>query len=807
MSPEKVRIRAVSGVLDGLSHVFYNPGDKTFLAKIRGDDGDIHFVLFPIKHKILRRFLLDDKYLRLIGRQVRITNVSPAAILDNQPVFVASPRSQFSTPVAKRGNCDIISSLPPPSQIEGIVTDDADADCGVYTLERKTTLVVTSLCQVTNVRRLRRGQKVLVVNGHTVEGEAGDVIVACGRSYVAEMNGQHDIIYANDEYHSIANVALKKFLSYRTVLQLVQIRRAIIKKFPEIRDRLMSCKDDLFVDELINVWDAGSLTESTGTSTSPLREFCSSEGLHNCHTLGEGIESQRRIKFPANIATVKNKIEGALSNHSTRDATTSARLVYNTDFSESIDKDFVVIGRIVTSTFLGRLQIQDATESMLLHVYGEEGADEEGEDLVNKVVFLQSFVAVLEELRAPGNGWELTYLTVERRHIKVIPFFSTDTKLLELTGDKNAGLVKYTVVNVSDSLYHANRSCVMACVRGRRDAGSRFARLYHSDLGGSLTVKSGTELVFAESDIREVFCKMFSTKKMELFSTNSKVIDFKAPPLLKKVSSIRSKVYSLDELDLIPNCEAVSIRGVLRQRWLEDNLKISDNLKTARKTQVPHIPNWLNLHLKLSADSNVQGGYSMNGVAYLLFLNFTKSVLRFDLSNILNLNIFRLHHITSFHAQTIDCVSVYASHRHFHAYPLALLPGHEVRIDNIEKVTSERGNVYFTANCMTRFTSLWPAASEESESTATADSAPVSLLRDVRGRQHRKRSYVFSLTLEAVAGLTLSLECGACGSPVLGDGQCGFVGCHVTAAILGRNLIKAHCDMIKHKTQIHREIS
>ena len=624
MSPEKDRIRAVSGVLDGLSHVFYNPGDKTFLAKIRGDDGDIHFVLFPIKHKILRRFLLDDKYLRLIGRQVRITNVSPAFILDNQPVFVASQRSQFFTPTVKRRNCNIISPLPPPSQIEGIVTDDADADCGVYTLERRTTLVVTSLCQVTNVRRLRRGQKVLVVNGHTVEGEAGDVIVACGRSYVAERNGQHDIIYANDEYHSIANVALKKFLSYRTVLQLVQIRRAIIKKFPEIRDRLVSCKDDLFVDELINVWDAGSLTESTGTS--PLREFCSSEGLHNCHTLGEDIESQRRIKFPAYIATVKNKIEGALSNHSTRDAITGARLAYNTDFSESIDKDFVVIGRIVTSVVLGRLQIQDATESMLLHVvYGEEGADEEGEDLVNKVVFLQSFVAVLEELRAPGNGWELTYLTVERRHIKVIPFFSTaDTKLLQLTGDKNAGLVKYTVVNVSDTLYHANRSCVMACVRGRRDAGSRFARLYHSDLGGSLTVKSGTELVFAESDIREVFCKMFSAKKMELFSTNSRVIDFKAPPLLKKVSSIRSKVYTLDDLDLIPNCEAVSIRGVLRQRWLENNLKISDNIKTARKTLDPHIPNWLNLHLKLSADSNVQGGYSMNGVAFLWFLNFYK---------------------------------------------------------------------------------------------------------------------------------------------------------------------------------------
>ena len=138
-------------------------------------------------------------------------------------------------------------------------------------------------------------------------------------------------------------------------------------------------------------------------------------------------------------------------------------------------------------------------------------------------------------------------------------------------------------------------------------------------------------------------------------------------------------------------------------------------------------------------------------------------------------------------------MSVYASQRHYHAFPLALLPGHEVRIDNVEKVTSERGYIYFTANCMTRFTSLGPSASEESElSASNADSAPMSFLRDVKGhRQRRKGSYVFGLTLESVAGLTLSLECGACGSQVGGDGQCGFVGCHATAAILGRSFIKA----------------
>ena len=261
---------------------------------------------------------------------------------------------------------------------------------------------------------------------------------------------------------------------------------------------------------------------------------------------------------------------------------------------------------------------------------------------MNEVVFFENFVAVREELRAPpANQWALTYLIVEKRLVKVIPFFSPANSRLQLTGDKKCNAVKYTVVNVSDSLYHANRSCVVACVRGRNGAGrrlleiemprsglcktavikvasptvnrpgSRFARLYHSDLGGATTVRPGTEVVFAESAVRETGSKMFTAKKMELFVTNSMVIDFKAPPVVLRkkdgASTIRGRVYPLGELDAIPSGEAVSLRGVLRQRWLEED-RFSDNLKLARKTELPHIPKWLKLHLKLAADSNAQVG-------------------------------------------------------------------------------------------------------------------------------------------------------------------------------------------------------
>ena len=147
MSQEKPPKNAVSGVLAGFSHVFYTAGDKAFSAKIRDESGDVHFILFPVKHKALRRYLLEEKYLRLIGRPVTITNVSPTTILDNVPVFVARESAMLSF----IKNCKMAPALA-GSQIEGIVTDDSDGDCGVYTLNRRTTLVATSLCQVSESR-------------------------------------------------------------------------------------------------------------------------------------------------------------------------------------------------------------------------------------------------------------------------------------------------------------------------------------------------------------------------------------------------------------------------------------------------------------------------------------------------------------------------------------------------------------------------------------------------------------------------------------------------------------------------------
>ena len=74
---------------------------------------------------------------------------------------------------------------------------------------------------------------------------------------------------------------------------------------------------------------------------------------------GHTPESQRRVKCPpATLASVKERIEAAMSDFSAEGASSNGRLVYNTAFSESIDGGLVVVGRVETSPVIGRLQLQ-----------------------------------------------------------------------------------------------------------------------------------------------------------------------------------------------------------------------------------------------------------------------------------------------------------------------------------------------------------------------------------------------------------------------------------------------------------------
>ena len=132
----------IQGYLTHLSHVFYITGrNKVFFLKIQEQN-----VVVPISLKQFH-FLQTENDLP-IGEKLRITGL----IRLEQPVaFQATSKSRIEV-IAEDveetvGDQDLRLDL-----LQGVVTDDSDAQSGIYVLNKRLTLVTTSLCHITNIR-------------------------------------------------------------------------------------------------------------------------------------------------------------------------------------------------------------------------------------------------------------------------------------------------------------------------------------------------------------------------------------------------------------------------------------------------------------------------------------------------------------------------------------------------------------------------------------------------------------------------------------------------------------------------------
>jgi hypothetical protein len=145
-------------------------------------------------------------------------------------------------------------------------------------------------------------------------------------------------------------------------------------------------------------------------------------------------------------------------------------------------------------------------------------------------------------------------------------------------------------------------------------------------------------------------------KKRTFYTKQKEILDFIAPPVIGEANlggggGICAKVYNLTDVDDIPLGEPVSLGAIVRQRWVEEtNFYNCERRTNFVPDNEPYIPTKYLLHVKMSARSD---------------------------------------------SPSTELFSLYSSRRHCHVYPLALLPGRLVRIDNAEKVVSEKGHVYF----------------------------------------------------------------------------------------------------------------
>ena len=75
----------------------------------------------------------------------------------------------------------------------GIVTNDQLVDCGLFVLDNKVIVCQSTLCVITNIRKVKLGMKVAINNVHTIKlkslGKIGMILCARGRLDILEDQG------------------------------------------------------------------------------------------------------------------------------------------------------------------------------------------------------------------------------------------------------------------------------------------------------------------------------------------------------------------------------------------------------------------------------------------------------------------------------------------------------------------------------------------------------------------------------------------------------------------------------------------
>ena len=97
----------------------------------------------------------------------------------------------------------------------GIVTNDQLVDCGLFVLDNKVIVCQSTLCVITNIRKVKLGMKVAINNVHTIKlkslGKIGMILCARGRLDILKDQGNtHDtnfpIRITPENYKRLSNI-------------------------------------------------------------------------------------------------------------------------------------------------------------------------------------------------------------------------------------------------------------------------------------------------------------------------------------------------------------------------------------------------------------------------------------------------------------------------------------------------------------------------------------------------------------------------------------------------------------------------
>lgn len=136
-------------------------------------------------------------------------------------------------------------------------------------------------------------------------------------------------------------------------------------------------------------------------------------------------------------------------------------------------------------------------------------------------------------------------------------------------------------------------------------------------------------------------------------------------------------------------------------------------------------------------------------------------------------------------------VSAYISHWNKRTYPLGLIPGCQVLLNNVIKIISKKGNGYFVSTVFTNIQVLDPNGitadkkplQGESGSKIDDDYLSKTLIQYCiqQNGMDKEGNAIFKclLTLEIINKISICAMCKSCGSIVSKGRSCSFAGCHI----------------------------
>ena len=332
-----------------------------------------------------------DKTLRLknYGRNVLNLNEGPVK------VYVVTQNTQIEV-IENGRNLENNGKL---VKYEGIVTNDKLIKSGIFVLDNKVLVVQSTLCVITNVRKVNLGMTVSINNAHVVKKlQSGKIgLLLCAKSRIDSADFAYNSIHSDPEDQKlfekdeIIQKCLYLTLSSRQILFLADIFFTLEKQLKINLD---------FEPKFLKFL---GLTTEVGTKISLLNDF-----LCQPHRCSAEMENFEYCTFLRPLKATLEVIKENLNLEPEESQNQKCSLHYNAIMSQNIDNlPQYLIGKVKIIPELGVFQLYDSSGEVIV-IFKSETKQIMSETLVK----ITKFMAVKEEIKVGSLKWHFFYLII-----------------------------------------------------------------------------------------------------------------------------------------------------------------------------------------------------------------------------------------------------------------------------------------------------------------------------------------------------------------------------------------------------------